>query len=244
MDWAVSLASAEPCRCRHHHHHHRVGDRPSSNHSSSSHGSWRSHHYNINCVDHHDDAATATAEAVDCDNCIAVTMIVPAPPVVNGVHPQRQQQQQQPLHVDNNNDPHWFPLLCRPHEKGDDAQIHTTTLNLSDQRRQADYHKRQQQALHRVQVRHVTTLQDVWEYLLQLPGLPVEQQPVGGILLCGLDALVEPLQQWHPHDPALATIRLTQTGVCVYYSMLCGKICLFLRDADLIQHFFHHYYFF
>jgi hypothetical protein len=154
---------------------------------------------------------------IPCENCIAVALIVPA--ALND---------------------HWFPLLCRPHEQDDDSHFHSSlTLNLNDQRRQADFQRRQQQALQRVQVRHVTTLHDVWEYLLQLPGLPVDQQPVGGILLCGLDALMEPLQQLHPHDPALATIRLTQTGAL--YSMMCAcvlqLVCIVVvLDAFLMQH--------
>jgi hypothetical protein len=43
--------------------------------------------------------------------------------------------------------------------------------------------------LRRIQVRHVTSVRDVWEYLLTVQGKPVGEQPWGGILMDSLDVL-------------------------------------------------------
>jgi len=210
MDLAISLASAEPCRCF-------VGaaagggGRPGS---SGSHGScWRS------ANDHGGggvDRSSSAAAAGGCQNCVAVTLIVPtAAPTAAAAATTTATSQHGPPEDS-------FPLFCRQISQNDDhpGGASTTmipmsqqplTLNLTEQRREANFHAQQQHALHRIQVRHASSLQDVWEYLLRVPGLPVDQQPVGGILLCGLDALVQQQQQ-HPHDAAAATIRMTQTG--------------------------------
>jgi hypothetical protein len=66
----------------------------------------------------------------------------------------------------------------------------------------------QQHALQGIQVRLVNGLEDVLQYLLSLAGLPIEQQPVGGILIDGLNRLVYPQSQ----DPATATIQMSQIG--------------------------------
>ena len=43
--------------------------------------------------------------------------------------------------------------------------------------------------LRRIQVRHVTSVREVWEYLLTVQGRPVGEQPWGGILIDSLDVL-------------------------------------------------------
>jgi hypothetical protein len=43
--------------------------------------------------------------------------------------------------------------------------------------------------LRRIQVRHVTSVREVWEYLLTVQGKPVGEQPWGGILMDNLDVL-------------------------------------------------------
>lgn len=186
MDLAISLASGEPCRCF------GGGSRPGS---SGSHGSWRSANDGVG-VGH-------ASVAAGCQNCVAVSLIVPATTSTTSNHGSAQSEEDS------------FPMFCRQVQTDDNgAGVSTVmsqqhlTLNLTEQRREASFQAQQQQALHRIQIRHVSSLQDVWDYLLRVPGLPVDQQPVGGILLCGLDSLV----QQH-HDAAVATIRMTQTGV-------------------------------
>jgi len=167
MDLAISLASAEPCRCA-------ATRRPGS--SSSAAGSFWN-------------PGTAGGNADGCDNCVGATLIVP-------------------VSIHNAQDSS-FPLLCRRQE--DSAA--NLTLNLTQQRQEVNFQTQQQQALQRIQVRHVTSLTEIWEYLLQLPGLPLDQQPLGGILLCGLDQLVTAAAPPGSHqDAAGATILMTQTG--------------------------------
>jgi hypothetical protein len=43
--------------------------------------------------------------------------------------------------------------------------------------------------LRRIQVRHVTSVREVWQYLLTVQGKPVGEQPWGGILIDSLDVL-------------------------------------------------------
>ena len=161
VDLALSLASAEPCRCQ----------RTGSFGSSSSSGA-----------------------AAGCENCLAATLIVPD--ITEG-------------------DCCTFPPLCRRQDSADgggggSAGLLASPLDLTQQRREASFQTRRQEALQRIQVRHVASLQDVWEYLLQLPGLPMEQHAVGGIILAGLDQLVG--IGGGTQDAAAATIRMTQTG--------------------------------
>ena len=124
-----------------------------------------------------------------CENCVSVTLIVPAVPA---------------------EDQEAFPLLCRPaveENSMDDILVTSSQMQRRQQNRfQPD--TTQQHAFQRIQVRHVAGMEDLMHYLLSLAGLPVEQQPVGGILIDGLDQMVHHQSQ----DAASHAIRKNQIG--------------------------------
>lgn len=171
LDFAISLASTEPCRCCH--------------------------------------------NSDFCEQCVAVTLLVPL------------RQGRDGSDVDN------FPLLCHRREQPPEriSVDHSSSSS-------TPYEVRQQRALRRVQVHHVASLRDVWEYLLQIPGRPVRDHPVGGIVVAGLDQIMaasggggqvgltmRPQQPPQPpllQDPAEAAIYMTQTGVYFRYQECCG----------------------
>jgi hypothetical protein len=147
--------------------------------------------YSAAIVDGGDDGGESV-----CESCIAVTILLPSSIAENG---------------------ETFPLLCQRNSTTlhDDSLVATTTSSQVRAPPQNHYQPdaTQRRALHRIQVRHVSGLEDVMQYLLSLAGLPVEQQPVGGILVDGLDRLV---QQQYPEGAPAATIaiRMSQIGTC------------------------------
>lgn len=154
-------------------------------------------------------ATTDSTRRGGCEHsCVAVAILVP---------------------ITNTGEDDAFPFLCRPavddDDTGDDEMIlavSSSPLTCSRRHRESsrsvrdkpaddllEQRQRQHEALRRIQVRHVASVEDVWQYLLSLPGLPVDQQPVGGILMDSL----EHLMQLQPHsDAAAVAIRMSQTG--------------------------------
>lgn len=137
-----------------------------------------------------------------CENCVSVSLIVPAVSAV---------------------DEETFPLLCRPAPgacgENDPSQMNeflvaaASITQIQQRRREQNRFQpdtTQQHALQGIHVRHVAELDDVMHYLLSLAGLPLAQQPVGGILIDGLDRLVGQQSQ----DPATVAIQMSQIGTC------------------------------
>jgi hypothetical protein len=139
------------------------------------------------------DLAYAIAAATPCRQhceascrCVAVTLFLPC---------------------DTSNDNDQFPLYC---QKMTTTQQDTngTTCTTPQQQGQHSFEAQMQQleqskaavsqstttawkmdVLRRIQVRHVVSVREVWEYLLTVQGKPVGEQPWGGILMDSLDVL-------------------------------------------------------
>jgi hypothetical protein len=114
-----------------------------------------------------------------------------------------------------------FPLFCRPLENGSDHENASSSSSSSSPTRCSTNHyycrpsNIQQYAMRRIHVRHVVqNLGDVLKYLLTVTCLPVEQQPLGGIFIEGLDRIIMP-----QGDSASTVIQLSQVGkflLCLY----------------------------
>jgi hypothetical protein len=198
MDLALSLASNQPCRCRRRH---RTGQQVDTTTLASEH---------------------EPTSRVDCDGCVAVVIIMPY------------------CSTDTAVEEEIFPLLCycatvdsvSNDTNAADASLASKNAMLPGP---ADYggaaggrcHPTAAQLLdlRRIQIRRVAGLADVWHYLLALPGRPVEQHPLGGILLHGLNRILASSstatntaananapQSPPSMDAAVATIRQTQVG--------------------------------
>jgi hypothetical protein len=150
------------------------------------------------------DSAYAIAAATPCRQhceasspscrCVAVTLFLPCN---NDNAPAAQQDPQ-------------FPLYCQElAAQQQDANATTSTSTNTDlqQQGQHSFQVQMQQLeqskaavssqhatttwkmdiLRRIQVRHVASVREVWEYLLTVQGKPVGEQPWGGIVMDGLD---------------------------------------------------------
>jgi hypothetical protein len=149
------------------------------------------------------DLAYAIAAATPCRQhceasssscrCVAVTLFLPC----NNDNGAAQQDPQFPLHCQE---------LTTTHAQQD---TNGTNSNYKQQQGQHSFQVQMQQLeqskaavssqhattawkmdiLRRIQVRHVTSVREVWEYLLTVQGKPVGEQPWGGILIDSLDVL-------------------------------------------------------
>lgn len=136
----------------------------------------------------------------DCEGCVAVCVLV----------------------LGNNDSPP-FPKLCRPHVATNVAPPRGS--DKVDPYYEPDH--TQKQLLHRIQIRHVHTLQDILRYGLSLTGLPQEEVPMGGILVDGcLDRLVAASNAAH------VAMQITQIGM-----LLLAKPCLLF---DLVSCYLFH----
>jgi hypothetical protein len=93
------------------------------------------------------------------------------------------------------NDDRDFPLLCEKQQQ--------STSKLSSR------HSNEKILLNtckRIHVRHVNTVRDVVSYLLTISGLPIDQQPFGGIFIDDIDVLCS------RNDSASSLIRMSQVG--------------------------------
>jgi hypothetical protein len=197
MDLALSLASNQPCRCRRRH---RTGQQ-----------------VDTTLAPEHDPTSR-----VDCGGCVAVVIIMPY------------------YSTDTAVEEEMFPLLCHcatvdsvtnDTNPADDslasknAMLAGTADNGGAAGNRCHATAAQLLDLRRIQIRRVAGLADVWHYLLALPGRPVEQHPLGGILLHGLNRILAssstanatapqspPPQSPPSMDAAVATIRQTQVG--------------------------------
>jgi hypothetical protein len=102
-----------------------------------------------------------------------------------------------------------FPLFCRPVDDGSDhGNLSAVSPTGSGTHNLCRPNSFQQFAMRRIHVRHVVqSLEDVLKYLLTVTGLPVEQQPLGGIFIEGLERIIMPHE-----DTASLVIQLSQIG--------------------------------
>lgn len=136
-----------------------------------------------------------------CQHCTAVTVIVPA-------------MRDRP-----------FPLPC---DRMDES-LCSNSNNFGGPPSNARRKDRQREdkiiaASKRIHVRHVTSLKDVISYLLSVTGLPLEEQPAGGIFIDDIDSLCM------RNDAATTAIRFSQTG-------MIGFLCLLLEISQFDSHF-------
>jgi hypothetical protein len=145
------------------------------------------------------DLAYAIAAATPCRQhceasssscrCVAVTLFLPCNnDTSNGG---AQQDPQFPLHCQK---------LTTTHVHQDDQQQQQGQHSFQVQMQQLEQSKAAVSSQHattawkmdilrRIQVRHVTSVREVWQYLLTVQGKPVGEQPWGGILIDSLDVL-------------------------------------------------------
>jgi len=159
-----------------------------------------------------------------CENCVAVTLVVPAAA-------------EQEVAGNAN-----FPLLCRRRQEEETQESSHTSSGLAQQRREAHFQTARQRALQRIQVRHVSSLSQVWEYLWALPGRTADRHPVGGIVLAGLDRLASMPNTGEsnsnpspPQDAAVIAIRMTQTGTMTMTTLACSEQVEFFAPSDLFE---------
>lgn len=149
------------------------------------------------------DLAYATATATPCRQhcemsssscrCVAVTLFLPC----NNDNGAAQQDPQFPLHCQE---------LATPNVRQDTNSSISTSLQQQGQHSfQVEMQQLEQSKaavssqhattawkmdiLRRIQIRHVASVLEVWEYLLTVQGKPVGEQPWGGILVDSLDVL-------------------------------------------------------
>jgi hypothetical protein len=96
----------------------------------------------------------------------------------------------------DNNAQDTFPLYCQELTKNQHAAQETALQSFQVQIQQLEQSKAATRhatwkmgILRRIQVRHVVSVREVWEYLLTVQGKPVWEQPWGGILIDSLDIL-------------------------------------------------------
>jgi hypothetical protein len=129
----------------------------------------------------------------NCENCVAVTILRPD--------------------VDEHDN---FPMLCHPLEAQNRNNEHGDTIMTNlDRRNLSQPNYVQVQSLHRVQMHHVTSIHDILHYLLTVAGRPIQQQPVGGILIDQFDHMVfQPTSS--PEDAESSMIRMSQASMFIF----------------------------
>jgi hypothetical protein len=127
-----------------------------------------------------------------CRNCTAVTLIVPG--VVNRP----------------------FPIPCESIRKenqfpGGDSAIKSHVYHESAEvkRMKKPFVSTDSEfcsAMKRVKIVHVSSLKDIYKYLLTVSSLPIQDQPFGGILIDDIDCFFANM------EPVDSTIRMSQLG--------------------------------